>query len=284
MPRLSISSWSVHRSLGSCWYEPSNDGTLANAARLPAGRAMPLIALPATIAAHGIATLELCHFHLPSIDLAYLAELRSAIASAGVELFSVLIDTGDITHPDPTQRDTDLRITRQWIERAGLLGATHVRISAGDATATPQTIKLSADNLRDLAKYARNFRVRVITENWKTLSKRPAALLEVLDRCEGEVGLCADFGNYAGDARIEDLKTIIPRATSIHAKAPRDANGAMNLEEFRHLLEFARQNSFDGPCSLIYGGAGDNSEWEELEILRDVVASTLLPAKNAPAA
>ena len=46
-----------------------------------------LLELPARVAEFGIRTLEICHFHLPSVEKTYLAELRAALASADVELF-----------------------------------------------------------------------------------------------------------------------------------------------------------------------------------------------------
>ena len=48
----------------------------------------------------GIGTLEICHFHFPDTDATTLRELRAALDVAGVELFSILIDMGDISNAD----------------------------------------------------------------------------------------------------------------------------------------------------------------------------------------
>ena len=79
---------------------------------------LSLLEVPARIAEFGINTLELCHFHIPSLDKGYLNELRGALEAADVELFSLLIDHGDITHPE--YADQDLVWIGKWIETAGM--------------------------------------------------------------------------------------------------------------------------------------------------------------------
>lgn len=102
-PRLSVSTWSLHRVLGeSDFYGPESGRKIP----VTTGESeISLLDLPARIAAFGIHTLEICHFHLPSRDKGYLNELRSNLEAAEVELFSLLIDHGDITHPDHAERD-----------------------------------------------------------------------------------------------------------------------------------------------------------------------------------
>ena len=65
---------------------------------------LTLLELPEQLAARGIGLLEICHFHFPRLDDDYISQLRQALADSGVELFSVLIDAGDIAHPDEAQR------------------------------------------------------------------------------------------------------------------------------------------------------------------------------------
>src|SRR3954452_13793438 len=140
MRRLAISTWTLHGQL---------QGDLA------------LLDLPAQIAQRGIYALEICHFHLPRTTPAYLAELRQACPAAGVEAYSILIDTGDITAPDPEQRAADLQTIRSWIDVAAELGAGRVRVVAGMQAPTPEVIQRSVDNLRELMGYAEQRGVKV---------------------------------------------------------------------------------------------------------------------------
>ena len=275
MSRLSISSWSLHRALGPR-YRPAEDGA---GGLIPDGLPgdLDLLDLPARIAARGIRTLEVCHFHFPSLDEGYLADLRAVLEGAGVALFSVLIDAGDITHPDEAARARELTWIRAWMEVAGRCGATHARVIAGDAEVPAgdgeEVLRLSAENLRGLARFGRDRGVRVITENFRPLTRRPESLLKVLDRGEGEVGLCADFGNFKGSTKYDDLAAILPRADSVHAKAHYPAAGEMDRGDFVRCMDLVRGAGFDGPYSLIFDGPGD--EWESLAEIQEVVEAYL---------
>ncbi len=268
MPRLSISTWSLHRNLGPM-YAPHGDqwDRLIPASIEPAN--LTLLDVPKRIAARGIHTLEICHFHFPRVDEDYIAELREALDKSGVELFSILIDSGDITNSDTARRERDKEWIRHWLDVASACGAKHARVIAGDAEESAEAVRLSARGLTELAEYARERGVRVITENFRRLTRRSGPLLEILNRCEGTVGLCADFGNFSGPTKYDDLAAILPRADSVHAKAHYPAAGQMDQRDFLACLELSRKPGFDGPYSLIFDGPGD--EWESLAEIQDVV-------------
>ena len=83
-PRLSVSTWSLHRQLG----KPGFTGP-AHGMQIPIEThnkgPISLLELPARVAEFGIRTLEICHFHLPSVEQSYLSELRAALADADVD-------------------------------------------------------------------------------------------------------------------------------------------------------------------------------------------------------
>lgn len=257
MPRISTSSWSLHRSLG----KPSRrapDGPPADGPA--AGAALSLLELPGLLAQAGIGTLEICHFHFPGTDPGYLAELRAAAQSASVELFSVLIDAGDITQEDPALRARDLAWIRGWLEVAGAIGASHSRVIGGYAPVEPNGhdlrddphIRRSAENLRSLAAYAGERGVQVITENFHATAGRADQLLAILELCEGEVGTCADFGNFKGPDKYDELAAIAPCSVSAHAKALYDREGHPDRAELSRCLDVMANGGFDGPISLIF--------------------------------
>src|SRR5579859_7169213 len=76
--RLSVSTWSLHRTLGRPDIYGVEVGFHIPTATHGKG-ALLLLELPARLATFGIHTLELCHFHLPSLDPGYLAELHSEL-------------------------------------------------------------------------------------------------------------------------------------------------------------------------------------------------------------
>jgi len=265
--RLSISSWSLHRTLGSVFHK--HDGCEAEVGDVT------LLELPSKIAQKGIKTLEICHFHFPRIDDDYIVQLRTALDQAEVELYSILIDDWDITHPNDDQRSQEIEKIKNWIDIAGKCGASCVRVIAGmtdigtnDPSQHP-AIQYSAQNLDQLSIYANQRKVQVITENFHQLAKRADTVLAILEQCQEKIGLCVDFGNFRGDGKYAELAAILPYATSVHAKANYPEVGQMERIDFDNCLELAKEAKFSGPYSLIFDSSG--SEWESLAEIQSVV-------------
>ena len=269
-PRLSVSTWSLHRVLGeSDFYGPESGRKIP----VTTGESeISLLDLPARIAAFGIHTLEICHFHLPSRDKGYLNELRSNLEAAEVELFSLLIDHGDITHPDHAERD--LAWIGEWIEVAGVLGAKCARVIAGKAQPSDAAMEMSRGGLQQLTEHAKSHGVRLMTENWFALLSRPEHVITLLDNLEREVGFCLDFGNWKGETKYADLAAIASYAESCHTKAHFTAPRQMDRYDFARCLDLTCDADFSGPYTLIYEGPRDD-EWEGLALEQEVVLSYL---------
>ncbi|MEZ4863373.1 MAG: TIM barrel protein [Caldilineaceae bacterium] len=268
--RLAVSTWSLHRTLGRLpSYGPEANGAAPSRAAAPT--ALPLLELPARLAAFGIHKVEICHFHLPSRELPYLHQLRNALEDAQVTLWQFLIDAGDITHPEYAERD--LAWIEGWIDVAVTLGATRARVSAGKSAPSRAALAASHAGLQRLADYAEKRGIRLMTENWQNLLIKPEYVFSVLDGLD-QIGLLADFGNWSGPEKYDDLAAILPRAESTHAKAHFSAPGVMDQADYQRCLELCKEASFTGPYSLIYDGPGDD-EWAGLAIERATVAAYL---------
>ena len=268
-PRLSVSSWSLHRALGRPQFYGAERKRGQSIPIATHGRgALSLLELPERIAKFGIHTLEICHFHLPSTDQGYLAELRGALADAGVELFSLLVDDGDITHPEHGERD--LRWIGAWLDVAQQLGAKCTRVIAGKSFPSDQAIDVSVERLRLLVERAQGYGIRLMTENWYGLLSRPETVTTVLKRLEGKVGLCFDFGNWKGPTKYDDLAAIVPYAESCHTKAHFVAAHELDREDYVRCLDLTRVAGFSGPYTLIYDGP-DADEWQGLAQERTIV-------------
>jgi sugar phosphate isomerase/epimerase len=269
-PRLSVSSWSLNRTLGSPpFFGADSDGPPAASS---SSNGLPLLELPKRIAEFGIGTMELCHFHLPSRDAAYLAQLRAALQAANVELWSLLIDDGDITHPQNAARD--LEWIKSWIDVAAQLGAKNARVIAGKGEPTPENLAKSRQGLETLAQHAEAQDVGLLIENWFALLARPEDVLWMLDETEGRIGLNADFGNWSGPDKYDALSQIFPHAKGCHTKCRFIAPHQMDKDDFVRCLDLSRAAGFSGPHTLIYDGK-DDDEWGHLALEREVVSSYL---------
>jgi sugar phosphate isomerase/epimerase len=267
-PELALSSWSVHRALGGTYpNSPARNGPPMRADTYGAGT-LDLLDFPAAAARLGVERIEICHFHFPSRETAYLDDLKAAIGEAGVVFQTMLIDDGDISDPENGARDREW--VAGWLETAAALGAEAARVIAGKRKATPDLAARSAANLKALGRQGRAAGVRVITENWHDLMSEPETVHRVLDGAGDDVGFLADTGNWKPPAKYDDLAAIFPRADYCHAHGPFDAALTIDAEEFGRCLDIAVNKGFRGPYTLIYGGPNDD-EWSALARQRDFV-------------
>jgi sugar phosphate isomerase/epimerase len=249
MLRYAVSSWSL-------------DGLLSSQT--------PLLEIPALLRQHGIGTLEICHFHLPATDTAYLEALHRRLQDAKIELYSILIDAGNIASSDAAQLGTDIAFIEHWMNVAVNLGAERVRIDAGLESPTPEVIAQSAQHLRAFAQIASSSGLRVSTENWHATSQAPKALLEILERCDGTVGLCADTGNAeASEDKYQTLAWLLPRASSVHFKPRYTESGNVDLDDLERCVQLIKAANFDGVLTIIFDHKRD--EWRGIARIHDAL-------------
>ncbi len=260
---IAVSSWALHRTIGVSYPDSPAEGPKGEVRH--GGLPLCLLDLPAELAGNGYNAMQLCHFHLPSRSASYVSDFKTALSDSGVALHALLIDEGDITHPVHGERDFSW--IAGWLETAEALGAQHARVIAGKQAASPETLALSAERIRKLAD---GTSVRIETENWFGLTDGPDAVLELLDRLEGRLGLCADFGNWPRPRKYEDLPKIMPRAETCHAKLEFTAPGVLDEPDAAACLGFAASARFSGSFILVNGGPGE-SEWDALATQRDAI-------------
>jgi sugar phosphate isomerase/epimerase len=271
-PTIAVSSWALHRALGAPPILGPEHGPAIPSGAHGKGR-LSLLELPAELASHGYRTMEICHFHLPSREAAYLDELRAALEGSGVSLLSLLVDEGDLTHPEHGRRD--LEWIREWIPVAAQLGAERMRVIAGKTTAGGAT-ETVIGAFRELAAQAGDAGVRLTTENWFSVTATPAPLLHILDETRGEVGLNLDFGNWGGETKYQNLAQIAPRAETCHAQANSTGQTSIDREDYGKILALLSSAGFNGPFTLVESGPGSD-EWQGLEVraqfIRDLASS-----------
>ncbi len=276
MSYLSLSTWSLHRNLGplrwTVWNEET--GTLDTAIQ-EQPLLHTLLELPAEAAKRGYQAVEICHFHFPSTEPDYLAQVKQAFASAGLSFDTLLLDYGDITSSNPARVEADLAYIRQWIEIASLSGAKQIRIVAGEAPPTDdEAISLSAARLAELSAYGRTLGVKVITENFKSLTSTGDSSKKLLDQWGEYAETITDFGNFKGQLKYEEIALTTPLSVSVHVKPQYDPDGIPDEAELRRCLDTVASAGFNGAYVLIYDGPGDM--WEGMERVKTIVSPYLV--------
>ena len=272
MAQFALSSWSVHGLLGKARFNHNSGQPVLDSGQ--AQGSIPLLELPALMAKHGIQILEICHFHLPSIEDAYLAQLRQTLADNDVTLLNILIDMGNLSSANEAERQTDIDLAKQWQQITAQLGGVGNRIDCGKAEPTADAVGRSVDALAELIDHAASLGVRVVTENFHPTSRQPDVLIDIMQRVGRPIGLCVDFGNAEYSAeKFTILEKLMPYATSIHCKANYH-NGKIDLDDLHRCLGIMQTADFDGPISLIYNET--ENEWPRIIELQQAIADYLV--------
>ena len=127
--RIAVSTWSLHRLLGTVYPHDLTTSEVGPETDTYGEGDESLLGLPSVLANHGYHRLEIVSFHLRSRDPIYLGELRDQLKVSNVRLQTLLIDAGDISHPEHGARDQAW--IAGWIEISNELGAENARIIAG---------------------------------------------------------------------------------------------------------------------------------------------------------
>ena len=220
--------------------------------------------LPARLQERDWPVLELVHFQIEDVSDAGLAALRKSIADAGITLATVLIDAGDIAHPDPQQRAQDIQLIELWIRRAAALGAQAVRVQVGDQDPHAEgVVERSIAGLNYLAGYAAALGVHCRTENFRRTGDDAEVLERILQGCDGRVSCCIDFGNAESFAdKYAGLDRLMPFASAVHLKA-RYTDAKPDEQDLRSCLSLVEKHGYQQHISLIHGEHPD--EWEDLD-------------------
>ncbi|AZN38287.1 sugar phosphate isomerase/epimerase family protein [Paenibacillus albus] len=277
MSYLSISTWSLHRLLGPLRFTAWNAETKQHEPSVTEQpQVLTLLELPAELARRGYQAAEVCHFHFPSVEPAYLQQLKESFQSAGIKFDTLLLDYGDLTTADEERREADLRYMEQWIDIASLAGAKQIRIVAGEAAPDDiEALRLSAAGLTRLSEYSQSQgkNVRIISENFKALTSTGSSSVKLLELVGDNADFITDFGNFKLPNKYEEFPLTLPRSVSVHAKAQYDDQGYPDQDEFIKCLNTVRTAEFNGAIVLIYDGPGDM--WAGLDRIKAIVADYL---------
>ena len=105
--------------------------------------------------------------HLASREVAYLEGLRREAADAGAPI-RMLVTYSDFTRPGAAERQQQADDVRRWAEAAARLGASFLRLTAGQArpgVERDEGLEWAADGLVSCVADARGVGVRLLYEN-----------------------------------------------------------------------------------------------------------------------
>ncbi|MDP9380017.1 MAG: sugar phosphate isomerase/epimerase [Chloroflexota bacterium] len=246
--QLAVSSWSLRSHINN---EPSWTGRPVGA------RDFPVYEFPRYVKeTFGVDAVEVCEIHIPRPDAARLDQLKESLQSSDVRVVNVPIDVGDISQPDATKREHDLKLIEFWLDVAAYLGSPAARVNSGSGN-----LESAIESYQRLARYGEQVGVRLVLENHGGLSADLGNIQRMLESVPSNFGTSPDFGNFPEEKRYDGLALMVPRAAVVHAKTyDFNAAGEFHNFDFARCLSIVRDSGFDGYLSVEFEGKGDQPQ------------------------
>lgn len=194
------------------------------------------------------------YFFDPKGDQAYYRSLKKHAFLHGIAISGTAIGN-NFTVGRGERLDREVEQAKQWIERASILGAPHIRFFAGtraEIEKSPERIDIAIDALAECADYAAEHGVMLGVENHGNLTAEQC--LTIMDRVESPwVGMNLDTGNFFSDDPYGDLEKCIGYAVNVQVKVmmrrPDKTRYAADLSRVAKIL---RDGGYQGFVNLEY--------------------------------
>jgi len=210
---------------------------------------------------------------LRSRDEAYIDDIAQQLEHRGLKV-SQVVGAADLTNPNPDIRESELATTFNNIDIAARLGATCVRITAGqahDALSHEQGVKLAVEGIKRAVEYATSKNVWVAYENhykdyfWEKpdFSQRSEVFLEILSRLHDvPIKVNFDCSNQVmiGEDPVNLLRQVVDYVIHVHCSdrvAPNQYLHAVTGEgivDYRSIFGILKQHGYSSWLSVEYNG------------------------------
>lgn len=206
---------------------------------------------------------ELTAYFLPK-DLSgdVLQRLRRHAFLRGVPIAGSAIGNNFLLPPG-AEREQEIAQAKQWIERAALLGAPHIRFFAGKIPKDGDLAALKAPliaALKDCAEHAGRFGILLGLENHDAMTGDAASVLSLVDAVGSPwLGVNLDSGNFHTADPYDDFARCVPQAVNVQVKVEfkRKGSDVHEAMDFPRLIKTLREANYQGYVTLEYEAKED---------------------------
>ncbi|HZJ15810.1 MAG TPA: TIM barrel protein [Chthoniobacteraceae bacterium] len=237
-------------------------------------------------AEHGCDGAELTSYYFPSdVTDDYLRQVRRHAFLRGVSVSGTSVGN-TFTHPPGPARDKEIALVKRWVDRAAVLGTSHIRVFAGGAAKDQpraEAVKNCIAALEECAEYAGQHGVFLGIENHGGIVAEPTGLLEIIKAVKSPwVGVNLDTGNFHGADPYAELATCAPYAVNVQIKSEIRRAGAKENEaaDLARVVKILRDANYQGWVALEYEAKED--PWKAVPPLLAQLRE-LVPAPSPPA-
>jgi sugar phosphate isomerase/epimerase len=216
---------------------------------------------------HGCEGAELTSYYFPTpITDEFLIKLKRHAFLRGVAISGSAVGN-NFALPAGEKRSKEIKLVKDWIDHAALLGAPHIRVFAGPK---PKDIdlaeakKLCIEGLDETADYAGSRGIFLGLENHGGIVAEPEGLLEIVKAVKSPwLGVNLDTGNFQTDDPYADLARCAPYAVNVQLKVEiTRRNKKSEPSDLPGLIRILRDANYQGYVALEYEGSED--PWQSI--------------------
>jgi sugar phosphate isomerase/epimerase len=192
----------------------------------------------------------------------YLLQLKQQCFRLGLDVSGTAVGN-DFGFPSGRERDEQIALVKQWIDRAAILGALIIRIFAGelkDGISPTRAHRLMVEGIEECCDYAGQHGVYLALENHGGATATPEGMLAfVRDVTSPWFGVNLDTGNFYGENPYDGLAQIAPYSVNVQVKVVTSDEERKNKKptDFMRLARILRDAGYRGYIVLEYEEDGD---------------------------
>jgi sugar phosphate isomerase/epimerase len=227
------------------------------------GPAMDMFKFVDYCAEHGCDAAELTSYFFPKeLPADYLVQVRRHAFIKGVAISGTAIGN-NFSHPKGEKRDAEIALTKQWVDRAAVLGTSHIRVFAGQTKeiSREEADKLVVAALEECSDYAGQKGIFLGIENHDAIGSAEHLLKLIKQVNSRWLGVNLDSGNFRTADPYADFAECAPYAVNVQLKTEINPVGAAtkgpqpaDLGKFVKLL---REAHYQGFVALEFEGKED---------------------------
>ncbi|HRI12947.1 MAG TPA: sugar phosphate isomerase/epimerase family protein [Verrucomicrobiota bacterium] len=198
---------------------------------------------------------ELTSYYFPDhVTDEYLAQVRRHAHLRGVSVSGTAVGN-DFCHPPGPQRQEQQALVADWIRKAAILGAPHIRVFAGGPhqQTKEEAKKLCIAAMEEAAAAAGRQGIFLGIENHGGIVAEADDLLDIVRAVNSPwVGINLDTGNFRTDDPYGDLAKCAPYAVNVQFKGRISRRGQKGAEpaDFPRTFQILRDANYQGWVAL----------------------------------
>lgn len=170
----------------------------------------------------GIDSVELTsYFFPPEVDEAYLAHCREVAHVNGIAIAGTAVGNNFSYPPDAPERVEQMGYVKDWIDKASILGAPHVRVFAGrhpKGVAPEDAEKNAIEALSEAGEYAAGKGIFLGIENHDSVTTAERLLRIVTAVDNPFVGVNLDSGNFIAEDVYAEMAASVAYSINVQLK------------------------------------------------------------------